>query len=53
MTEPKKSPNPFINMANANKKNNAQAPKTKNHNVPKPTKGFGSATTVRRSGRGG
>jgi len=53
MTEPKKSPNPFINMANASKKNNAPAPKNKGPNVPKSNKGFGAPSVVRRSGRGG
>lgn len=54
MTE-KKSKNPFVNMANDAKKNNqhpglGKAPKTQG---PKPNKGFGGATVVRRSGRGG
>lgn len=55
MTE-KKSVNPFINMANEAKKNNnthpgmGKAPKTQG---PKPSKGFGGASVVRRSGRGG
>ncbi len=55
MTEEKKSKNPFINLANAAKQNNkhpglAKAPKSQG---PKPTKGNGGATVVRRSGRGG
>jgi len=55
MTEGKKSKNPFINMANAAKQNNknpglGKAPKSQG---PKPTKGNGGATVVRRSGRGG
>ena len=54
MTEEKKSKNPFINMANQAKKNNAPKfdPRS-GGKVPKPNKGFGSATVVRRSGRGG
>jgi len=52
MTEEKKSKNPFINMANAAKKatnfpNNPQQTK-----VPKPNKGFGGATTMKKTGRG-
>ena len=55
MTEEKKSKNPFINLANAAKQNNkhpglGKAPKSQG---PKPTKGSGGATMVRRSGRGG
>lgn len=54
MTEEKKSKNPFINMANAAKKNSNQFGNNKNVKAPKPnTKGFGGATVVRRSGRGG
>lgn len=53
MTEEKKSPNPFINMANANKQKQNLQPKTKGHNVPKANKGFGKNSVVRRSGRGG
>jgi len=53
MTEQKKSPNPFINMANASKNNNTPKPKNKGHNIPKPIKGFSSPNVVRRSGRGG
>lgn len=53
MTE-KKSVNPFINMANEAKKTKhpgmGKAPKQQG---PKPTKGFGGANVVRRSGRGG
>lgn len=57
MTE-KKSSNPFINMANEAKaralkvapEKAAQVQKAK---APKPSKGFGGATVVRRSGRGG
>jgi hypothetical protein len=54
MTE-KKSVNPFVNMANEAKKNKhpgmGKAPKQQG---PKPnTKGFGGASVVRRSGRGG
>ena len=55
MSEEKKSKNPFINLANAAKKDNnkpglGKAPKSQG---PKPTKGNGGATVVRRSGRGG
>lgn len=57
MTE-KKNPNPFINMANEAKaralkvtpEKAAQVQKVK---APKPNKGFGGTTTVRRTGRGG
>jgi hypothetical protein len=57
MTEEKKSKNPFINMANAAKKSaslgqsqlDMSSPKQK---AQKPSKGFGGATTVRRTGRG-
>lgn len=52
MTEQKKSPNPFINMANTAKKNSAPGVGGKQVNVPKPTKGFGGGAPVRRSGRG-
>lgn len=55
MTEEKKSKNPFINLANAAKKDSkntgfGKAPKSQG---PKPSKGNGGATVVRRSGRGG
>lgn len=55
MTEEKKSKNPFINLANAAKKDNknpgfGKAPKSQG---PKPTRGSGGASMVRRSGRGG
>lgn len=57
MTEEKKSKNPFINLANEAKKNNQMHPgmgKAPKAQGPKPnTKGFGGATVVRRSGRGG
>jgi hypothetical protein len=57
MTEQKKSPNPFINMAREAKARDqkisiekaAQIHKTK---APKPTKGF-SGAPVRKTGRGG
>jgi hypothetical protein len=57
MTEQKKSPNPFINMAREAKARDqkistekaAQIHKAK---APKPTKGFGGAP-VRKTGRGG
>lgn len=55
MTE-KKSKNPFINMANDAKKNNAPmiTGKKGEQKAPKPnTKGFGGASVVRRTGRGG
>lgn len=52
MTEEKKNKNPFINLANQAKKNNP-AFKGKHNNAPKPSKGFGGASVVRRSGRGG
>jgi hypothetical protein len=54
MTE-KKSPNPFINMANEAKKNSPRLPTSKGdkHKAPKPSKGFGGASVVRRTGRGG
>jgi hypothetical protein len=57
MTE-KKSKNPFINMANEAKKNKS-VPTTElgidtevAKKAPKPTKGFGGPSMVRRSGRG-
>jgi hypothetical protein len=58
MTEEKKSKNPFINMANeAKKANNGLHPglgKAPKKQGPKAnTKGFGGASVVRRSGRGG
>jgi hypothetical protein len=53
MTEEKKSKNPFINMANAAKKNANPFNNQKQSKAPKPNKGFGGATVVRRSGRGG
>jgi hypothetical protein len=53
MTEEKKSPNPFINMANANKQKQQLQSKNKTHNVPKSNKGFGKNSVVRRTGRGG
>ena len=53
MTEEKKSKNPFINMANAAKKNANPFTNNKQSKAPKPNKGFGGATVVRRSGRGG
>ena len=50
MTEPKKSSNPFINMANdAKKKNQELHPGLGKAN----TKGFGGANVMRRSARGG
>lgn len=55
MTEEKKSKNPFINMANEAKKNkqNFVSGKSNQPKVPKPSKGFGGPSVVRRSGRGG
>ncbi len=55
MTEEKKSKNPFINMANEAKKNKPGFVNGKqtNQKVPKPNKGFGGPSVVRRSGRGG
>jgi hypothetical protein len=55
MTEEKKSPNPFINMANDAKKKNAPmiTGKKSEQKAPKPSKGFGGASVVRRTGRGG
>jgi hypothetical protein len=56
MTEIKKSKNPFINLANEAKKNNTQKMYGKTSTIqkaPKPSKGFGSTTVVKRSGRGG
>ena len=54
MTE-KKNPNPFINLANEAKKKNTIAPtgKKAEQKAPKPSKGFGGASVVRRTGRGG
>ena len=53
MSEEKKSPNPFINMANAAKQKQQLQNKNKVHNVPKSNKQLGKTTVVRRSGRGG
>jgi hypothetical protein len=57
MSEEKKSNNPFINMANDAKKANniaKQYGKAPKQQGPKAnTKGFGGASVVRRSGRGG
>lgn len=58
MTEEKKSKNPFINMANEAKARSLKVAPEKAQQVqkakgPKPSKGFGGATVVRRSGRGG
>lgn len=51
MTEEKKTKNPFINIANAAKKNNT-FPYQQSNKAPKPNKGFGGATTMRKTGRG-
>ena len=55
MTEEKKSKNPFINMANDAKKKNPAFNAGKKHDTkaPKPSKGFGGPSVVRRTGRGG
>lgn len=53
MTEEKKSPNPFINMAAAAKQKQNTNNKPKSHNIPKSNKGYGKNSVVRRSGRGG
>lgn len=57
MTE-KKSPNPFINMAREAKARDTKLTPEKAQQIqkakgPKPSKGFGGASVVRRSGRGG
>jgi hypothetical protein len=54
MTE-KKNPNPFINLANEAKKKNTPMinGKKTEQKVPKPSKGFGGSSVVRRTGRGG
>lgn len=52
MTEEKKSKNPFINMANEAKKAAGFPNQTQQTKAPKPSKGFGGANTVRRTGRG-
>jgi hypothetical protein len=57
MTE-KKSPNPFINMAREakardNKITLEKATQVQKAKAPKPSKGFGGASVVRRTGRGG
>jgi hypothetical protein len=54
MTE-KKNPNPFINLANEAKKKNAPMinGKKTEQKAPKPSKGFGGSSVVRRTGRGG
>ena len=53
MTEEKKSKNPFVNMANQAKQNKPQFGKQTITKAPKPSKGFGGPSVVRRSGRGG
>jgi hypothetical protein len=53
MSEEKKSKNPFINMANAAKKAAAVPNQQQQQGkAPKPSKGFGGASVVRRTGRG-
>lgn len=57
MTE-KKNPNPFIRMAQEAKARETKitpekAALVQKAKAPKPNKGFGGATVVRRSGRGG
>jgi hypothetical protein len=58
MTEEKKSKNPFINMAREAKARDMKlapekATQIQKAKAPKPSKGFGGATVVRRTGRGG
>jgi hypothetical protein len=58
MTEEKKSPNPFINMAREAKTRDIKLSPEKANQIqkskaPKPSKGFGGASVVRRTGRGG
>lgn len=54
MTDEKKPKNTFLSAALEAKKNKAQFQQSANgKHVPKPSKGFGGATVVRRSGRGG
>ncbi len=58
MSEQKKSPNPFINMAReakerATKITPEKAQQIQKAKAPKPSKGFGGSSVVRRSGRGG
>ena len=58
MTEEKKSKNPFINMAREAKARDTKlapekATQIQQAKAPTPSKGFGGATVVRRSGRGG
>lgn len=57
MTE-KKSPNPFINMAREAKAREIKlspekAMQIQKAKAPKPNRGFGGASVVRRTGRGG
>ena len=58
MTEEKKSKNPFINMAREAKARDTKLTPEKALQIqkskgPKPSRGNGGATVVRRSGRGG
>jgi hypothetical protein len=58
MTEQKKNPNPFINMAREAKERSTKITPEKAQQIqkakgPKPSKGFGGASVIRRSGRGG
>lgn len=54
MTDQKKTKNTFLSAALEAKKNKAAFLQSQQgKNVPKPNKGFGGATVVRRSGRGG
>jgi hypothetical protein len=58
MTEDKKSKNPFINMAREAKARDMKlapekATQIQKAKVPKPNKGFGGSSVVRRTGRGG
>jgi hypothetical protein len=58
MTAEKKSSNPFINMAREAKTRDIKLSPEKANQIqkskaPKPSKGFGGASVVRRTGRGG
>jgi hypothetical protein len=58
MSEEKKSKNPFINMAREAKARDMKlapekAIQIQKAKAPKPSKGFGGSSVVRRTGRGG
>ena len=54
MTDEKKTKNTFLSAALEAKKNkNLFQQQSQGKRVPKPNKGFGGPTVVRRSGRGG